>query len=91
MESPFARIYDSSGGAEPLKTSRSAKVGLAVEGADCDALGVAVGKHFCVVANASCQATRYVVRDRDCKVLRYDAVGDSAHASCAAGPILVER
>ena len=49
-------------------------VAIAVEGADCGALGIVDGKHFCVVTPTSCVDTTYAARDWDCKVFRYQSV-----------------
>ena len=66
-------------------------VAVSVEGADCASLGLAEAKHFCVVTTR-CVDTDYVVRDHDCKVVRYQKVRDSMRAECAPGaPTFVSR
>ncbi len=48
---------------------------LAVEGSECAGLGLAASKHFCVVTPQTCvMQTHYEVKDRDCRVLEYQAV-----------------
>jgi hypothetical protein len=66
-------------------------VAVSVEGADCGAIGLAQSKPFCVVTTP-CIDTNYAVKDRDCKVLRYQAVRDGMRAECAPGaPTFVTR
>jgi uncharacterized lipoprotein NlpE involved in copper resistance len=60
-------------------------VAIAVQGADCAALGVVEGKHFCVVTTTACTDTRFAVKNRHCEVLQYRAVRDSMQADCAPG------
>jgi hypothetical protein len=68
-------------------------VAIAVEGADCNALGVIESKHFCVVTRGACIDTNYSVNGRDCKVVRYKKVSDSTFSEeCATGaPFFVNR
>jgi hypothetical protein len=67
-------------------------VAVAVVGADCNALGVIESSHFCVVTSTACIDTNYALKDRDCKVVRYEKVSDSAWAKCPAGaPTFVNR
>jgi hypothetical protein len=49
---------------------------VAVEGRDCEALGLAASKHFCVVKSkdATCADTHYELKDRDCRVKQYQGV-----------------
>jgi hypothetical protein len=58
-------------------------VATAVEGADCQALGVVAAKHVCVVTSSPCVDTDYAVKGRDCRVVRYVAVRDSSRAECS--------
>ena len=47
-----------------------------VEGPDCDSLGLAASKPFCVVtpSHSSCIETHYEVTGKNCKVLQYRAL-----------------
>jgi hypothetical protein len=60
-------------------------VAFAVEGADCAALGLLPSQHFCVVTRSACTHTDYAVKDRDCRVVQYEAVGSSWYDDCPAG------
>ena len=65
---------------------------VSVDGADCGALGIVASKHFCVVTPSACTETDYVVRGRDCRVLRYESVRDRIHAECGPEvPMFVAR
>jgi hypothetical protein len=68
-------------------------VAVAVEGADCAGLGIAPSTPFCVVTHGSaCVDTNYAVRDRDCRVLRYEGIRDAMRAECPPGaPMFVNR
>jgi hypothetical protein len=68
-------------------------VAIAVEGADCNTLGIVQSKHFCVVTHEACIETNYSVKDRDCKVVRYLKVLDSTFSEgCPAGaPFFINR
>jgi hypothetical protein len=66
-------------------------VALSVEGPDCASFGLAESKPFCVVTTR-CLGTDYAVKDRDCRVRRYQTVRDSMRAECAPGtPTFVTR
>ena len=58
---------------------------VAVLGADCAGLGLGETKHFCVVTTSACVDTNYAVKDRDCRVLRYQILRDSGHMDCPSG------
>jgi hypothetical protein len=67
-------------------------VAVAVEGADCTALGIVESKQFCVVTSTACIDTHYAVKNGDCRVVRYEKVRDSARAECSSGaPTFVNR
>ena len=67
-------------------------VAVSVEGADCPDLGIAEAKPFCVVQSGACLNTTYAVEHRDCRILEYDQVRDSARAECPPGaPMFVSR
>jgi hypothetical protein len=67
-------------------------VALAVEGRACAELGVGEAKHFCVVTATRCIDTNYSFSNRDCRVVRYEAVRDSARADCPSdAPMFVMR
>jgi hypothetical protein len=67
-------------------------VAITAQGADCAALGVVESKHFCVVTTSACTDTSYAVKNRDCKVLKYEAVRFSGEAACEPGaPMFVNR
>jgi len=55
-------------------------VAVQVEGTDCADLGIIRNKRFCVVAQ-KCINTDYATKDRDCRVLRYEAVQDGSECS----------
>jgi hypothetical protein len=64
----------------------------AVRGMDCAELGLAPSRPFCVVTFGSCIETSYAVKDRDCKVIRYETVRDSTRADCSPGtPMFVNQ
>jgi hypothetical protein len=66
-------------------------VAEAIEGGDCAALNIAPSEHFCVVTT-KCIDTNYAVKNRDCRVLRYENVLDSAWDHCPAdAPRFVNR
>lgn len=66
-------------------------VATVVEGADCGSLGIAESRPFCVVTTR-CNDTDYAVKDRDCRVLRYQAVRDGYRNECTPGtPMFVSR
>ena len=46
---------------------------LSIDGAGCDALGLAPSKRFCFVtpAHRTCVGTNYEVKGRDCRILEY--------------------
>jgi hypothetical protein len=52
-------------------------VAVAVEGTDCNTLGIIESKHFCVVTPGACIDTHYSVQGRDCKIVRYEKISDS--------------
>jgi hypothetical protein len=60
-------------------------VALTVEGKGCGDLGVVASKPFCVVTPTECVTTQYAVEGRDCKVVRYLALRDSARSECPVG------
>jgi len=65
-------------------------VAVAVEGWECARLGLVESKPFCVVRAGPCVDTNYAVRD--CKVLRYEPLRDSARDDCPPGaPMFVSR
>ncbi|MGO8996536.1 MAG: hypothetical protein ACLQVI_24755 [Polyangiaceae bacterium] len=67
-------------------------VALVAEGADCATSRIVDAKPFCVVSPTACVQTSYVVKDRDCRVVRYRTVRDAAHDECAPGtPMFVSR
>jgi hypothetical protein len=67
-------------------------VAIAVEGADCTALNIVQSKPFCVVTTSACIDTHYAVKDRDCRVTRYQGVRDSAYSDCPPGaPMFINR
>ena len=63
-----------------------------MEGADCAGLGIVESKPFCVVTSRACFDTSYVIRDHDCRVLRYEHVHQSLRADCEPDtPMFVNR
>jgi hypothetical protein len=65
---------------------------LAVEGGDCPGLGIVASRTFCVVTTQACIDTSYAVKDRDCRVLRYERLRDSTRSACPPGtPTFVNR
>ena len=67
-------------------------VATAVEGADCAGLGLVPSQHICIVTRSACTHTDYAVKDRDCRMLRYEAVRSSWDNECPAGaPVFVTR
>ena len=67
-------------------------VALTTEGADCASSRIVDAKPFCVVTPAACIQTEYVLKGRDCKVVRYQTLRDSYREECAPGaPMFVSR
>lgn len=50
---------------------------LAVQGADCAAVGLSAGRPFCYVSAGHCvHDIKYALADRDCVVLRHELLGE---------------
>jgi hypothetical protein len=65
---------------------------VAVEGMDCANLAITPSHPFCVVTTQACIETHYSVKGRDCRVLRYDRMLDSARDECPRDvPMFVNR
>jgi len=60
-------------------------VAISVEGTECAGLGIVKSKPFCVVTAGPCIATRYAVKGRDCRVVQYQRLRDSARSECPLG------
>jgi hypothetical protein len=56
-------------------------VALVVEGTDCTTLGLAPHKRFCFVSRTQCVSTTYAVKDRDCRIVRYEPLKDWSECS----------
>jgi hypothetical protein len=67
-------------------------VAVAVEAAGCADLGIVASKPFCVATHVACLDTQYAVTDRNCRVLRQEALRDSARDDCPAdAPMFASR
>jgi hypothetical protein len=65
---------------------------LAVEGTDCPSLAIVPSRPFCVVTTQACIDTNYSVKGRDCRVLKYDRMLDTARDECPRDvPMFVNR
>jgi hypothetical protein len=60
-------------------------VARSVAGHDCAALGLFESARFCVVRAGGCTDTTYAVRQRDCQVVEYERLRDSARSDCPPG------
>ena len=67
-------------------------VATAVEGADGAGLGLVPSQHFCVVTRSAFIHSDFAVKDRDCRVLRYEDARSSWDNECPVGaPVFVTR
>jgi hypothetical protein len=56
---------------------------LDVAGPDCDGLGIATSRHFCVVDTGTCVRTHFAVKDRRCDVISHRNLGQ--WSECPSG------